>query len=207
MKINTLSLSATINTAKTVFFGHEKKHFSIILIILLASLSSACQMTTSTNNIHNEGSYSDYYLWLKTLNKKQVLAEEQKQQAVLNKTLNKSLNKPINSVDLSQGKLILIYSLANTPLHQPYKAKRLLNEHLLASNNMSKDDLGFTMLLRDQLNTQLHLIEQQAQARKKFNKQSDEHHAIIEQLKKQLKRVNQQLILLKKIDQNINERG
>ena len=207
MKINSLSLTATIHTAKTVFFSHGKKYFSIILIMLLGSLSSACQMTIPADKTHSVVSYSDYYLWLTTLNKKQVLAEEHKQQAVLNKTLNKSLNEPINSVDLSQGKLILIYSLANSPLHQPYKAKRLLNEHLLVSNNMSKENLAFTMLLRDQLNTQLHLLEKQAQASKKFNKQSDEHHAIIAQLESQLKLVNQQLILLKKIDQNINERG
>ena len=207
MKINSLSLTATINTAKAVFFSHGKKHVSIIFIMLLACLSSACQMTTPAYNTHNLVSYSDYYLWLKTLNMQEVLAEEHKQQALLNKTLNKSLNEPINSVDLSQGKLILIYSLANSPLHQPYKAKRLLNEHLLVSNNMSKENLAFTMLLRDQLNTQLYLLEKQAQATKKFNKQSDEHHAIIAQLESQLKLVNQQLILLKKIDQNINERG
>ena len=203
MKINSLSLTATIHTAKTVFFSHGKKYFSIILIMLLGSLSSACQMTIPADKTHSVVSYSDYYLWLTTLNKKQVLAEEHKQQALLNNRLNKT----VNDVDPSQGKLILIYSLANSPLHQPYKAKRLLNEHLLVSNNMSKENLAFTMLLRDQLNTQLYLLEKQAQATKKFNKQSDEHHAIIAQLESQLKLVNQQLILLKKIDQNINERG
>ena len=203
MKTNNLSLTATINTAKAVFFSNRKKHFSIIFIMLIGSLSSACQMTTPADKTHNVVSYSNYYLWLTTLNKKQVLAEEHKQQALLNNRLNKT----VNDVDPSQGKLILIYSLANSPLHQPYKAKRLLNEHLLVSNNMSKENLAFTMLLRDQLNTQLHLLEKQAQASKKFNKQSDEHHAIIAQLESQLKLVNQQLILLKKIDQNINERG
>ena len=203
MKTNNLSLTATINTAKAVFFSNRKKHFSIIFIMLIGSLSSACQMTTPADKTHNVVSYSNYYLWLTTLNKKQVLVEEHKQQALLNNRLNKT----VNDVDPSQGKLILIYSLANSPLHQPYKAKRLLNEHLLVSNNMSKENLAFTMLLRDQLNTQLHLLEKQAQASKKFNKQSDEHHAIIAQLESQLKRVKQQLILLKKIDQNINERG
>lgn len=199
MTTNSFSLTITINTAKAVLFSHGKQYFSIIFIMLLASLSSACQMTTPTSNTNNVVSYSDYYLWLNTLDKQEILAEEHKQIALLNKTLN--------DVDLSQGKLILIYSLANTPLHQPYKAKRLLNEHLLVSNNMSKENLAFTMLLRDQLNTQLHLLEKQAKASKKFNKQSHEYHTIIEQLKSQLKLVNQQLILLKKIDQNINERG
>ena len=203
MKTNNLSLTATINTAKAVFFSHGKKHFSIIFIMLIGSLSSACQMTTPADKTHNVVSYSNYYLWLTTLNKKQVLAEEHKQQALLNNRLNKT----VNDVDPSQGKLILIYSLANSPLHQPYKAKRLLNEHLLVSNNMSKENLAFTMLLRDQLNTQLYLLEKQTKASNKFNKQSDEHHAIIAQLESQLKLVNQQLILLKKIDQNINERG
>ncbi|WP_157826806.1 hypothetical protein [Colwellia sp. 12G3] len=143
--------------------------------------------------------YSQYYLWLKSLNNNQLLLEEHKQHSLL--------TSEVNGKALSQGKLILIYSLPNSTIHQPYKAKRLLNEHLLASNSMSKENLAFTMLLRDQLNTQLHLLEKQTLSEQELTKQSDEHHAIIEQLNQQLNHVNQQLMLLKLIDQNINERG
>ena len=208
MKITNLNV-------KTSIIRRAKQCLSIVFIMLLTSLSTACQMTepttVPTTNTHNTDitditddtdnsvKYSQYYLWLKTLKNKQLLSEEQKQQSLMTSQLNDSA--------LSQGKLILIYSLPNPTFHQPYKAKRLLNEHLLASNKLSKDNLAFTMLLRDQLNTQLHLLEKQALSDQDFKKQSDEHNAITEQLKKQLNRVNQQLILLKKIDQNINERG
>ncbi len=183
-----------------------KQCLSIAFILLLTSLSTACQVTEPTAITHNENTnandsvkYSQYYLTLKTLSNKQLLLEEKKQQSLLTSQLN--------DIPLSQGKLILLYSLPNPGLNQPYKAKRLLNEHLLTSNKMSKDNLAFIMLLRDQLNIQLRLLEKQARADKEYNQQNDEHRATIEELNQQLDLVNKQLILLKKIDQNINERG
>ncbi|ALO35832.1 hypothetical protein CMT41_14710 [Colwellia sp. MT41] len=201
LKVQILS---TFITSKAVKYSTGsprwiRPYLSMGLIILLASLASACQMPPPATKTNDGVNYSQYYLWLKTLNKQEVLTEEQKQHVLI--------NQPLKGVNFSQGKLILIYSLANTPLHQPYKAKRLLNEHLLASNNMSKENVAFTMLLRDQLNTQLYLLEKQARSSKKFSQQSDEHHAEIKQLNNQLNHVNQQLMLLKQIEQNINERG
>jgi hypothetical protein len=197
MKKNNLGVKALI-------IRRAKQSFSSAIIILLASLSSACQMTdpvtdTKTETTDHSVKYSQYYLWLKTLSNKQLLLEEHKQLDLMTSQLNDKA--------VSQGKLILIYSLPNISFYQPYKAKRLLNEHLLASNNMNKENLAFTMLLRDQLNTQLHLLEKEALFKQDFTKQSNEHHAIIEKLNQQLNHVNQQLILLKQIDQNINDRG
>jgi hypothetical protein len=197
MKKNNLGVKALI-------IRRAKQSFSIAIIILLASLSSACQMTdpvtdTKTETTDHSVKYSQYYLWLKTLSNKQLLLEEHKQLDLMTSQLNDKA--------VSQGKLILIYSLPNILFYQPYKAKRLLNEHLLASNNMNKENLAFTMLLRDQLNTQLHLLEKEALFKQDFTKQSNEHHTIIEKLNLQLNHVNQQLILLKQIDQNINDRG
>ena len=195
-------------SAKIASMFPAKQCLSIGFIILLASLSSACQTTTQlaspATEITNESlKYSQYYLWLKTLNNKQLLQEEHQQAALM----TSHLTSQVNDKPLSLGKLILIYSLPNPLLHQPYKAKRLLNEHLLSSNNMSDDNLAFTLLLRDQLNTQLRLLEKQTLSSEDFNKLSDEHHAIIEQLNQQLDHVKQQMMLLKQIDQNINERG
>jgi hypothetical protein len=192
------------SSVKTPIINRAKQCFSIIFIIFLANLLSACQMSpyitgVKTDTNHNTIQYSQYYLWLKTLNNKQLLQEEHKQRSIMaSEHKNESL---------SQSKLMLIYSLQNPAIHQPYKAKRLLNEHLLTSNNLSKDNLAFTMLLRDQLNILLRLLEKQALSEQNFIKHSHEHHTKIEQLNQQLKHVNQQLMLLKKIDQNINERG
>jgi len=202
MKITNLSVKhSTIRSAKQCL--------SIAFILLLTSLSTACQVTepaiithndvTNNDNTNDSIKYSQYYLTLKTLSNKQLLLEERNQQSLLTSQLDDKT--------LSQGKLILLYSLPNPGLNQPYKAKRLLNEHLLASNKMSKDNLAFIMLLRDQLNIQLRLLEKQARADKEYNQHNDEHRATIEQLNQQLDLVNKQLILLKKIDKNISDRG
>jgi len=195
------NLSVNHSTIRSV-----KQCFSIVFILLLTSLSTACQVTEPTAITHNENinannsvEYSQYYLTLKTLNNKQLLLEEKKLLSLLTNQLN---DKTPN-----QGKLILLYSLPNPGLYQPYKAKSLLNEHLLASNNMGQGNLAFIMLLRDQLNIQLRLLEKQARSDKEYNEQNDEQSVTIEQLNQQLEHVNKQLILLKKIDQNINERG
>jgi len=178
-----------------------KQQLLMLFVIMMTTLLSACQLTPLEVNENSvkRVSYSQYYLWLKTLDNNQILAEELKQ-----KSLKADSSQEANSP--SHSKLILIYSLPNTSLHQPYKAKRLLNEYLLTGDNNSKEDAAFTLLLRDQLNSQLHLLEKQNATDKECNQQFDEHHLIIEQLQKQLDRVNQQLMLLKQIDQNINER-
>lgn len=187
---------------KSKSLGLIKNKRSLLFIILVSSLLSACQVTPQPTEVvvKNTLSYSQYYLELKTLNKKQLLAEEQKQKSLM-------VDQTNENTGFTQSKLILIYSLPNTPIHRPYKAKRLLNELLIVKNNMSKENTAFTMLLRDQLNTQLHLLEKQNATDKDCNEQLDQHHMLIKQLQMQLDQVNQQLILLKKIDLNINERG
>jgi len=191
-----------------------KQTLLILFTIMLTTFLSACQLTPPevNDNPVKRASYSQYYLWLKTLDNNQILAEEVKQKSLKAAHSQQAHSQEANS--LSQSKLILIYSLSNTSLHQPYKAKRLLNEYLLTSGNNSDENVAFTILLRDQLNSQLHLLEKQNATDKECNKQLDEHHLLIEQLQKQLNQtnkqlnqVNQQLMLLKQIDQNINERG
>lgn len=195
------NLSVTNLTKKPV-----KKCFSMVCILLLTSLSTACQMTEPTAIAHTEKKktqssieYSQYYLTLKTLNNDQLLLEE--------KNLLSLMSKQLNAKQLSQGKLILLYSLPNAAIYKPYKAKTLLNEHLLISNNMSQGNLAFIMLLRDQLNIQLRLLEKQVRSDKEYTEKLDKNSTTIEQLNQQLEHVNKQLILLKKIDKNINERG
>jgi len=187
---------------KSESFRQTKQSLLLLCIIVLTTLLSACQLISPavSDRAVKTTSYSQYYLWLKTLDNEQILAEEHKQKSL-------TADSSLQASSSSQSKLILIYSLPNTSLHQPYKAKRLLNEYLLTSGGKSKENLAFTILLRDQLNTQLHLLEKQNATDKECNKQLDEHHVLIEQLQKQLNQVNQQLILLKKIEQNINERG
>mgnify|MGYP001402511337 CR=1 FL=1 len=202
--IKKYNFTAKVKTSRKQTDSWMNKPWRVIALLAFLMTVSACNVTeppAASVSITNETTqFSQYYLWLKTLTDEQIFIEEDKQNALLNA-------QQVTVQIAAQSKLILIYSLSTGVLHQPYKAKRLLNEFLLAGSSMSQENLAFTMLLRDQLNIQLKLREKHNKANKDFIKQSDEHHANIEQLEQQLKQVNQQLILLKKIDQNINQRG
>jgi hypothetical protein len=173
---------------------------------MLAILLSGCQTTSPVIEPAKKPiDYSHYYVWLKTLSNTQLLTEEQTQKSSTTSNSQKLIN--------SQGKLILIYSLPNSTLHQPYKAKRLLNNLLLSEQSLNEHNLAFTTLLRDQLNTQLHLLQKQEELTKSINKHTKHYNKTISQLTTQLNQkdidlehVNKQLRLLKKIDQRIDQR-
>jgi hypothetical protein len=173
---------------------------------MLAILLSGCQTTSPVIEPAKKPiDYSHYYVWLKTLSNIQLLTEEQTQKSSTTSNSQKLIN--------SQGKLILIYSLPNSTIHQPYKAKRLLNNLLLSEHALNEHNLAFTTLLRDQLNTQLHLLQKQEELTKSINMHNDNYNETINLLTKQLNQktidlehVNKQLKLLKKIDQRIDQR-
>ena len=100
----------------------------------------------------------------------------------------------------------MLYSLPNSPAHNPYTAKTMLNDYPLApyvEASFSTTDLAFIVMLKDQLNQQLLLLEQLTnykgayQQSKKFN---DAQQLKIDQL-------NEQIIQLKKIEKTISKRG
>lgn len=179
---------------------------SKLAVVMLAILLSGCQTTSPVIEPAKKPiDYSHYYVWLKTLSNTQLLTEEQTQKSSTTSNSQKLIN--------SQGKLILIYSLPNSTLHQPYKAKRLLNNLLLSEHSLNEHNLAFTTLLRDQLNTQLHLLQKQEELTKSINMHTEHCNKTISQLTTQLNQkdidlehVNKQLRLLKKIDQRIDQR-
>jgi hypothetical protein len=185
----------------------NKPHIAKYLVFIIAVLLSGCQMTTPIeNSAHESVNYGRYYVWLKTLDRQQLIAEEQLQSS--GGTDNSGTLKD------SQGKLILIYSLPNSRLHQPYKAKRLLNDLLLSEQAVAEDNIGFTNLLRDQLNSQLNLLQKHEKLKNTLTDSNDHYNEVINKLKRQLNqtdtdlnRVNKQLNLLKKIDQRIDQQG
>ena len=186
----------------------KKKFKAKLKVVICTMFVSGCQTTsTVSQSVNNSLNYSQYYVWLKTLNNKQLISEEQTQTSS-----NTSSNS--KSVMVNKGKLVLIYSLPNSTLHQPYKAKRLLNNLLLPEHFLNNENLAFTTLLRDQLNTQLHLLQKQEKLTKSFNENTKTANETINQLTQQLNqknidlnRVNKQLKLLKKIDQRIEQRS
>ncbi len=102
-----------------------------------------------------------------------------------------------------ESKLLLIYSLPNPAVYRPYQAKALLNKFLLPDNasnkaNINTDtNLAFMVMLRDQLNSQLHLLSKQTKLEDLFLAEQDKNKAEIIHLKKQLRQ-------LKAIEKNIS---
>ena len=179
-----------------------KNAYEISLITSLLLLLSACQLipndASSDAQKHNHTfekiSYSDYYLWLKTLSSAELLIEVKEQQKAF-----ALVDVPQRNHSRHQSKLLLIYSLPNPIVYQPYKAKTLLNSYHLPNNANSQTDanLVFMVMLRDQLNNQLHLLNEQVLLTKKHQQSQEAQTAEIDHLKKQLSQ-------LKAIEKNIN---
>jgi hypothetical protein len=136
-------------------------------------------------------------MWLKTLSSAELLIEIQLQKESLSAIAANKKNQSTH-----QNKLLLIYSLPNPAVYQPYKAKTLLNNYPLTKNinNQNDTNLVFMVMLRDQLNSQLFLldkqeklIEQQHQTQKRHDQQAIE-----------IVRLKKQIAQLKAIEKNIN---
>lgn len=172
----------------------EAKQVCIPLSIVFLILSvSGCQLL---NDIQSKRiDYSHYYLWIKSL------TEDEIGQEIEQKIRNKDSGYPAANLQL-----IMLYSLPNSPVHNPYTAKTILNDYPLApyiETTFSTTDLAFIVMLKDQLNQQLLLLEQLTNYQgayrqsKKFN---DAQQLKIDQL-------NKQIIQLKKIEKTISKRG
>lgn len=176
--------------------------FSLIALMLL----SACQNTTTYSPVNNIR-YGDYYLWLKTLSDQELIKEVN-----LQKQLS-LITKNTENHEQSDVKLLLLYSLPNSPIHNPYTAKSKLNQYQLAQQGSSRfnvDNLALIQLLRDQLNEQLLLFHQMMEKEKIQDKQQviiETKNKNITQLQQQLAQLQEQLTLLKNIETNIDQHG
>lgn len=182
-----------------IFYRVNKLFKHLFIFTLLFALSGCHLLDDSTKTKVN---FSHYYLWIKSLDDDE-LAEEITQQ---------KNNKQFGAVQANL-QLIMLYSLPNSPVHNPYTAKTMLNNYPLApyiDTTFSTTDLAFIVMLKDQLNQQLLLLEQLAnykgvyQQSKKFN---SVQKLEINQLKQQINQLNQQIIQLKKIEKTISKRG
>ena len=149
-----------------------------VFTLLLVNLS-ACQVTPQAPASFN---YSQYYLWLKTLNAEELSTEFlQQKQALID-----------HDSQQTKIKLLLLHTLPSSPQYQPYKAKTLLNQvPLSASQFNSEQNLAFMLLIKDLLNSQLLLIE-------KHQRQTDKDKQAISQYQQQINLLEQQLEQLKK---------
>ena len=175
-----------------------KVTYKISIFIALAVMLTACQLTEhQTEQLEPETievSYSDYYLWLKSLSSIELLIEVKQQRRLL-----ASHKTNTHNTLQQESKLLLIYSLPNAAVYQPYKAKALLNKYPLPDNVNNKSDrnLAFMVMLRDQLNSQLYLMSKQTKRESLYLSEQTKKNAEILHLKKQLTQ-------LKAIEKNIS---
>ncbi|NQY89135.1 MAG: hypothetical protein HRT51_15585 [Colwellia sp.] len=171
-----------------------------VFIILPISILSGCQLLADSNSDkialnNNNIELSQYYLWIKSLN------DDELSQEISQQKIDKQ-----SGYDKAELQLIMLYSLPNSLIHNPYTAKTLLNDYPFPpydDTSLNTADLAFIVMLKDQLNQQLLLLEQLVNykgAYQQAKKLNTAHQLNINQLKKQI-------IQLKKIEKTLSKRG
>jgi hypothetical protein len=187
-----------------------RKITAVSALVLLIISSTGCQLLNQSKTLTT--SYGQYYLWLKSL------SQEELQQEII----QQKHNLTVNNTD-AELHLLLIHALPNSPIHNPYTAKALLNTFQLQyiSSRYNSENLAFITMLRDQLNEQLLILEKLSKALKSdkenriiqsaLHKKNNEQKLAQNVLQKEnllhqqsIKRLSQQIIQLKKIEQTIN---
>ena len=181
---NPLILRSTVNLKNLLF--------PLFLLLL-----SGCELIPSpiTNKpatveiLPGNFNYQQYYLAIKSM-PVNVLQQEAD-----------SLKSQTNST-VDEIKLALLYCLPNSPIHNPYNAKAILNKFTDKQSNVtfSQDNQAFLVLLKDLLNQQLFVFD-------KYNKKSQNQTSTIAELAEQVQLLQAQIEQLKKIETSLNNRG
>ena len=181
---NPLILRSTVNLKNLLF--------PLFLLLL-----SGCELIHSpiTNKpatveiLPGNFNYQQYYLAIKSM-PANVLQQEAD-----------SLKNQTNST-VDEIKLALLYCLPNSPIHNPYNAKAILNKFTDKQSKVtfSQDNQAFLVLLKDLLNQQLFVFD-------KYNKKSQNQTSTIAELVEQVQLLQAQIEQLKKIETSLNNRG
>lgn len=174
---------------------------SLITFLLCMSTLAGCQSLYQTQASMNTSNYGSYYLWIKSLSKEELGEEIRRQQ-----------EKSKQGNEQAEMQLLILHSLPNSPIHNPYTAKSKLNQHELApdSAQFNVSDFAFIVMLKDQLNQQLLVLNKLILNEKlalETLKQVELQQQSIEQLESQSKKLKEQIKQLKNIEKSINEHG
>lgn len=194
---------------RNVIANYCVKLNKLLLVILSGVFLSACQLTDhylfETAEVKGNSNYSSYYLLLKTLTESELQEEIVQQRA----------QKSQGNTD-AEIKLILLHSLPNSPSHNAYTAKSLLNDLLKqdSSYQLNSADQALISLLKDQLNQQLYIFQKLINQELTHDEQlASEHLKEKKQLQKiaalelKVKQLTTKIIQLKKIEQTISDHG
>ncbi|WP_448563425.1 hypothetical protein [Thalassotalea ganghwensis] len=173
--------------------------YRLILLLVCSAFVTGCQLTYNESNYSQYGSY---YLWIKSLAQPELLEEIKTQQQLEQQ-----------GITGAEFNLLLLHSLPQSPIHNPYTAKSTLNRASLieqAKNRFNVEDYAFIVMLKDQLNQQLLLLNKLIDREnlvKESSMQLIQQQQNLEKLEQKSLKLQQQIEQLKAIEQSINERG
>jgi len=177
-----------------------KKLSRYFIIFIYVILIGGCKLLPDFNK--NTVTFNHYYLWIKSLNDEEVVQE-----------ISRQKNNKLSGLAQAEMHLIMLYSLPNSPVHNPYTAKTQLNDYQLEpyeNTIFNTTDLAFVVMLKDQLNQQLLILEEFNNYKGAY-KQSKNLIAVqqveISEAKKTIDQLNKKIIQLKKIEEAISEHG
>ena len=182
-----------------------------LLITLTLFCLTACQHTSLPNKqaeiiqVIAPTNYGQYYLGLKKLSNEQLLSEIHHQ-------------KQLNGEEFDSNiKLLMIHSLPNSSIYNPYTAKTILNQYQFDNSQyfeINDTDVALLTVLRDQLNQQLLLFQKLIGQDLVNDRNIAQQTNTINELNVQVSSLNEQLSLLKlqlqqlkTIELNINNHG
>lgn len=156
---------------------------TLSLAISFSLILSACALIAPSPPPVKQLAIADYYLWLNTLDK-----------ASLNQEVALIKGKP-TTIEY-QLKKVMLYASPRSTIFNIYSAKTLLNK--LPIQQVSKENLPFIQLLKDQLNQQIIQINQQELALISNEKELKTLLNTIEQLEEKIQQ-------LKNLELTINQ--
>jgi hypothetical protein len=170
----------------------------LLIIFTFSFLLSGCQVLTNANK--DTVGFTHYYLWIKSLNDEEIIQEIKHQKS----------NKELGLVK-TDIQLIMLHSLPNSPIHNPYTAKTKLNDYQLGPNEetvFNTTDLAFVVMLKDQLNQQLLILESLNNYKGAYTQSNhliDTQQSDIALAKQKISQLNKKIIQLKKIEKAISK--
>jgi hypothetical protein len=189
-----------------------KKILNVSFIIALITILGGCELLkfndSPTNTESNNINYTQYYLLLSELNDEEITEHAYQHQLISQDKQELTLqNEVYNRLNTEQQlKSVMLFSLPDSPIYNPFTAKSKLNQLSLKDLNalhLTDADFAFFNMLKTQLNQQILLLNQ-------LSAEKNAHHLIkktYQQKQHQYQELQQQIIQLKKIESNINEHG
>lgn len=190
----------------------------IVIFFTMALLG--CQLIDSTNSDVKDKnkseqkteSFGGYYLWIKQLNKHELLAEIQSQETRVQQmsTQDAAIN---SAIDLKSNvtayyRLLLLHSLINTSLPNAALIKTKLTAE--QKTQLSVNDLALVLMAQDKIQQRV-LMRGKLLSTQKTNAKAKEQlktqQTYIQELELRSQKLQQQIIQLKEIERAINDHG